>query len=130
MIFADTSALYAVIDRDDQNHARARILWEDLLDRSAPLLTHNYVLIEMGALLQRRIGIFAIREFEQYVVPILDVQWITARQHQTAVEMVLAANRRDLSLVDCASFVIMREHGSSQAFCFDRHFSERGIDIL
>ena len=52
MIFVDTSALYAVLDRDDANHTVARDTWESLLRSSQRLLTHNYVLLETAALVQ------------------------------------------------------------------------------
>lgn len=38
-VFVDTSALYAVLDRDDANHERARQTWTQLLQESANLLT-------------------------------------------------------------------------------------------
>ena len=40
-VFLDTSGLYAVFDRDDINHARARTAWEDWLREGASLLTNN-----------------------------------------------------------------------------------------
>jgi len=41
----------------------------------------------------------------------------------------LAAARRQLSLVDCASFVVMRAHGLTRAFGFDAHFAEQGFTV-
>jgi hypothetical protein len=43
---------------------------------------------------------------------------------------ILAANRRQLSLVDCASFAAMRQSGFKNAFVFDRHFLEQGSTLL
>jgi predicted nucleic acid-binding protein len=40
---------------------------------------------------------------------------------------VIAANRRDLSLVDAVSFDVMRRRGISRAFGFDRQFAEAGF---
>ena len=53
-VFVDTSAFYAVLDRDDANHAAAEEAWRALLGEPATLLTTNYVLVETAALLQRR----------------------------------------------------------------------------
>ena len=47
-----------------------------------------------------------------------------------AMEMILAASRKKLSLVDCSSFLVMREVGVREAFCFDRHFREQGFHVL
>ena len=41
----------------------------------------------------------------------------------------MAAGRRDLSLVDCASFEVMRRSGIRTAFAFDPHFGEFGYEI-
>jgi predicted nucleic acid-binding protein len=47
-----------------------------------------------------------------------------------AVAGLLAAGRRQLSLVDCASFAVLRAEGQREAFAFDRHFQEEGFRLL
>ena len=130
IVFVDTSAFYAVLDQDDINHKRAKNAWTDLLAGDARLLTNNYVLLETGSLVQKRLGPAALRLFYQDVVPLLAVDWISQQRHQAGVEALLAAARRKLSLVDCISFQTMREYGAQTAFCFDSHFREQGFTIL
>ena len=130
MIFVDTSALYAVLDRDDAFHAEASGAWKELLQSSTPLLTHNYVLVEIAALAQNRLGLAALRAVQEDVMPIVEVHWVIEAQHRMAVEMVLAAGRKKLSIVDCASFLVMREHGVRDAFAFDHHFREQGFRTI
>lgn len=125
-VFVDTSGFYAVLDKDDARHEDSRPAWERLV-RDANLFTTNYVLVETSALVQHRLGMSALRAFLNDVVPILDVAWVTEQQHRAAAEAVLAASRKKLSLVDCVSFQIMREHGVDSAFCFDAHFREQGF---
>lgn len=50
MIFVDSSALYALLDRDDRNHRAVRAAWAHIAGGPQPLLTHNYVLLEAVAL--------------------------------------------------------------------------------
>jgi uncharacterized protein len=126
-VFLDTSGLYAVFDRDDANHARARAAWVEWLRESTVLLTNNYVLVETTALLQHRIGVAAVRAFHEEVIPLLQVDWVTEQQHLSGVEVVLAASRKKLSLVDCVSFQTMRSRGIRTAFSFDAHFREQGF---
>ena len=126
-IFVDTSAFYAVFDRSDPNHLEARETWNTLLRGQATLLTTNYVLLETAALLQHRIGIGAVRSFHQDVSALLQVDWVTRERHHAAMEALLAASRKKLSLVDCLSFQTMRRFSVHTAFCFDRHFSEQGF---
>ena len=129
-VFVDTSAFYAVFDRDDANHAQAKPVWERLLRDRATLLTNNYVLLETGALLQHRLGVAALRAFLEDVVPLLQVDWISEHRHRAGAEAVLASSRKKLSLVDCIGFQTMREHGARAAFCFDRHFHEQGFEVV
>jgi uncharacterized protein len=130
MVFLDTSALYAVLDREDANHEVATQTWQWLLTEAAVLVTHNYILVESNALAQQRLGIGALRSIHEDIVPILRIEWVTREQHRTAMEMALAAARKKLSFVDCASFVLMRDHGISEAFCFDRHFRQQGFRTI
>ena len=59
MIFVDTSALLALLDRDDEFHARAATVIRSLGADDA-LLTHEYVIVETTALAQRRLGLGAV----------------------------------------------------------------------
>lgn len=77
--------------------------------------------------MQHRLGIAARRAFHQDVVPILRVEWVTESQNRAAVEALLTAARKKLSLVDCVSFQLIRDSGVREAFCFDKHFQQQGF---
>ena len=126
--FVDTSAFYAVLDRDDENHAAAGAAWKKLLESGAILVTSNYVLVETCALVQHRLGLDAVRSFHQQIAPLLTIEWISPAQHDSAMAAVLAADRKKLSLVDCVSFAVMRHAGIRSAFAFDSHFIEQGFE--
>lgn len=126
-IFVDTSALLAVLDADDQQHALARQAWEDLVTREEDLVCTNYILVESFALVQHRLGVEAVRTLQEDIVPVLRIEWMDSQRHNTSVAALLTAARRQLSLVDCASFDAMRRLGISTAFTFDRHFDEQGF---
>jgi predicted nucleic acid-binding protein len=129
-VYLDTSALYAVFDADDRAHEAAARAWEELLGGEASLHTGSYVLVETTALLQRRLGIAAVDAFTTFVLPWVRITWIDESLHAQAVSGLLAAGRRDLTLVDCAGFVLMRRLGLRTAFTLDRHFAEQGFEVL
>jgi predicted nucleic acid-binding protein len=128
--FVDTSALYALLDADDTYHLFAQEVWAQLLDVPEKLICSNYVIVETFALLQSRIGIQAVETFQNDIVPVVHVEWVTENDHQAGVLAVLASSRRRLSLVDCVSFVVMHRLGIQQVFCFDPHFVEQGFASL
>ena len=125
--FVDTSALLALLDGDDDNHAAAAATWQSLTAQSARLVTTNYVLVETTAVAQRRLGVEAVRGLVGDVVPLLDVVFVDETIHAAAMGALLAAGRRRLSLVDCASFEVMRRASLATAFAYDRHFGDQGF---
>ena len=129
-VFVDTSALYAVLDRDDDHHTGAAASWKQLLERVSDLLTTNYVLLEISVLLLNRLGLRALRVFHEDIAPLLRVDWIGEQQHKAAAGTVLAAGRKKLSIVDCVSFESMRQQGVRTVFCYDRHFREQGFETI
>ena len=128
-IFIDTSAFLAVLDESDRYHKAAQPFWTKIINENNVLICHNYILVETSAVLLRRIGIKAVRVFEQDIVPILHIIWLTKEVHSAAVSTHLMANRRSLSLVDCVSFEVMHRTGVRKTFAFDRHFKEYGYEI-
>lgn len=129
-VFVDMSAIFAVLDDSDVNHANGEKALRRLLESGQQLITTNYVLLEIAALLQSRLGLSALRTFHQDIAPLINIEWISERRHAAAVEMVLAADRKKLSVVDCVSFQTMRDQGITAAFCFDRHFREQGFETI
>lgn len=129
-IFIDTSAFYALLDRDDTHHPRARRAWIELLKAAHTLVTSNYVLVEAFALLQNRLGIEAIRAFHDELLPLINIEFVAPGTHRSGVAVLLSASRRDLSLVDCVSFEVMRTSGINTVFAFDKHFKEQGFTLI
>ena len=123
MTFVDTSAIYAILDRDDHEHKLAKETWGLLLNLRETLITSNYVLVECCALAQHRLGLEAVRTIEEDMRPMMKVQWVDQQVHTIA----MAARRRKLSFVDCSSFEVMRQHHVRRAFAFDQHFVEEGF---
>jgi len=129
-IFIDTSAFFAVLDKKDRNHNTAARIWQRIITAGDGLLCHYYILVEVSALLQHRLGLAAVRTFEEDIVPLLNVLWIDEPTHRSAVSALLAASRRSLSLVDCVSFEVMRAAGIKTAFVYDSDFKAQGFEIL
>ena len=129
-VFVDTSALYALVAASDADHASVTATLARLREAKAELLTTNYVSLETLSLVQRRFGVGAARALHDDFMPLLKTVWVDASLHEHGLESLLAANRRDLSLVDCVSFSAMRRLGLRQVFTVDPHFKEQGFECL
>ena len=129
-VYVDTSAFLAVLNAADAFHTRAAAIWVDLLNQGAELITNSFVLLETYALVQNRLGLDAVRTLAGDIIPLFAIKWVDADLYQQAVNTYLAANRRQLSLADCSSFVVMRKDHIVKAFSFDNHFRAQGFEVL
>jgi predicted nucleic acid-binding protein len=128
-VFADTSALLALVVGSDDAHEEAREGFGRLRTERASLVTSSYILVETYALLQNRIGIGAVRVFREAFAPLLDVLWVDETIHERALDEVVGRNARKLSLVDATSLALMRANKVERAFAFDAHFREEGYTL-
>jgi len=129
-IFIDTSGFIAVLNRDEASHTKAAKTWTDILMSGDTLVTTNYVLVETSALVQNRLGMAAIKAFQEDIVPVLRIEWIEKAVHHAAMGIMQGCGRKKLSLVDCVSFETMRLLGMTSAFTLDKHFEEQGFNCL
>jgi predicted nucleic acid-binding protein len=126
--FVDTSALLAVLDANETRHGEAARQWTQLVESEEAMVTTNYVLVETFAIVQRRLGMEAVRALEDGLLPWIATRWIDALAHREAVAAFLTSSRRGLSLVDCASFGAMRALGIQRAFTLDADFDDQGFE--
>ncbi len=129
MIFLDTSAIYALADRADRWHERAKGRMQAALEVGEEILTHNYVLVEAMALVQGRLGLDAAvslaRDSRAF-----HIEWIDEATHEEAVRRLARSGKRRLSLVDQVSFLVMRRRGIRSALAFDSDFEEEGFQLF
>ena len=127
--FVDTSGILALMNASDQFHGAAWDAWEELVATGERLTTSSFVLVEAYALLQSRMGLDAVRTMHEDLLPLVEIHWIDAACFTEAASALLVADRRQLSLVDCVSFVLMRRLDITQAFAWDNHFREQGFRL-
>jgi predicted nucleic acid-binding protein len=127
--FVDTSALYALLDEDDRNHSAAAA-WFKTADAAEVLVTHNYVVVETAALVQRRLGAAAVRALFDALIPAMSVMYVDDVLHSRAVAAFLAGLRRHVSFVDWVSFQLVRDAGLDRAFAFDADFAREGFVVV
>ena len=124
----DTSALYELLDRSAPSHADVLAAWTSLA-REGRLVTHDRVVTESSALVQRRLGMPAARVLHRELLPPVRIVDLSQRITDRATERWLAADRRQLSLVDVTSFVVMEELGITLALALDDDFAQQGFEV-
>ena len=129
-IFIDTSALYALVSTEDKYCQTAVSAWEELVKGHKSLVTNNYVIVECFTLVQSRLGLNFARQLHQNIIPFLEIEWVDEDHHLNSIDRVLAANRRQLSLVDCSSFETMHRLKIETVFTFDEHYREQGFTVI
>ena len=129
-VFADTSGLLALLNRTDDNHARAERAFGNLRVREVSLVSTSYVLVETYALVGRRLGLDAVRSFRADFAPLIDVVWVDEKLHNAGLDMLLDRRKRLLSLVDAVSFIVMRQRSMAEALAVDPHFEQEGFALV
>ena len=129
MIFLDTSAIYAWADTADANHRASVRRLQAILESGEDLLTHNYVLVESIALLQSRLGLAAANKLANDSTAFV-VEWVDDHLHASGLRELERAKRRQVSLVDHISFLVMRRRQVTTAFAFDPDFVSAGFRLV
>ena len=128
-IFVDTSAWYAMIDKNDRDHAAA-VTKIQILDR--PLVTSNYILDEILTLLKSKLGSsvavpFGQKLWDQEMSAMLR---ITEEDEERAWRIFRQYDDKAFSFTDCTSFALMERLDINAVFAFDDHFLQYGRFVL
>jgi predicted nucleic acid-binding protein len=129
-IYIDTSGLFAALVHNDRLHGDAKETMARLLQGNLVLHMTSYGLLETLALLQSRVSLGAARQVEEVIRPLFEITWIDERLHRQAFRRLEQRGSRNVSLVDCAGFVVMEMKGIRSVFGYDSHFRDEGFDLI
>ncbi len=129
-VFADTGYWAALLNPKDQLHAKAGEVSSGL--GKVRILTTEMVLDELLAALSKiPLRPYAIRGVEAIRSnPNVEVVPQTSLQFVSAFDSYRSVSDKEWSLTDCASFVLMRERGLTEALAHDHHFEQAGFVAL
>jgi len=128
-VFVDTTGFYAFLDGTDPFHAEARDCFLRSQRESWGLVTTNYVLHESWAIIQARLGWEAVDAWRDHVVRRCTIIWVDDALHALGEARCRQARQRHLSLTDCVSIEVMRQHAIREAIARDLHFAREGIRL-
>lgn len=127
-VIADTSGLYALVDRQDPHHAQATAF----LKANAAvgtLLLSNHVFDETMTTVKARLGMqvalqLGIRlrnsRFVEFVI-------FSTAEEREVWRIFSHYSDKAWSYTDCACLALAQQRNIQQAFSFDHHFTQMGL---
>lgn len=128
-VFVDTSAWYALMDKDDAHHEAAWDAFPEILRQFAGLVTSNHVVGESYTLIQFCLGHRTAWQFLDLLNQSARLERVfTPENIETdAYALLKRYADQDFSFVDATSFAWMRVLRLRYALSFDRHFATMGF---
>ena len=131
-VFVDTSGWIAIVNRSDALHAAATRIYNERLAAGWDFITHAGVMLEVGN------GLSLVR-FRHLAVRLkaridasarIEVIPLTQDLYKAGWQMYVDRPDKDWGIVDCISFVIMKERSLTEALTADRNFQQAGFKKL
>jgi uncharacterized protein len=128
-LFVDTSGWAAPLLTNTDHYNEMMAFSQQIVAHSRTLVTTNYVIAELVALLGARSHLARqqLLDFVEGIRTSAQLVFIDAALDVAAWRMLRQHADKEWSLADAASFVVMRDMGITEAFSSDQHFSQAGF---
>ena len=133
-VFVDSSAFYALADRQDASHRPAMQRWEALVKAKQPLVSSLAVAAETATLIRRWIGFDAAQAWldqldRARLVRAVELVFLAEREYALARDLYHRLAQPKLSFTDALSFSVMTLRGIKTCFGFDEDFLIAGFSL-
>jgi predicted nucleic acid-binding protein len=130
-VFVDTAGWANLFVSTQPYHSQAREWFYRARQQQIEMVTTNYVVAELVALLNSPLRVSRSQLF-QYVDSIRAANYLTLTYIDAAIEtqawnLLKRRSDKSWSLVDATSFVIMQQLNLQEALTTDRHFEQAGF---
>lgn len=130
-IFVDTSGWGCLFDASQSFHTATANLYRTARLQNRKLVTTNYVLTELVALLTSPIRMPRLMIIELIeglkLSPYVEIVHIDDSMDRDAWQLLRHRPDKQWSWVDCASFVVMEQRGIREALTTVHHFEQAGL---
>lgn len=133
-LFVDTSGWGSYLSRRDPLHGATAELVKRLMKEHRRLVTTNYILAELVALLSNRYHLNR-QELVNLVNAVkmdvsVEIVYIEQSIDNEAWNLLQVRLDKEWSMVDVSSFVVMQRFGMTHALTTDHHFTQAGFTRL
>lgn len=130
-VLVDTSAFFAISNRHDASHENAAALLRQLIQARTQLVTTNFIVAELHALLlargNRAVALAALDLYDDQTITIVRVSEADETEARAIIERY---DDKDFSFTDATCFAIMRRLAIWRAFTLDRNFRQYGLEVI
>lgn len=132
IVFVDTVAWIALVNTRDSFHEKAKRVFANLRLQKYKFVTTEFVLLEFANALSAP----AFREKAAIFIeglrtmPEIEIAPASSQLFSTGLKLYQNRLDKEWSLVDCASFLVMKEKQTTESFTSDHHFEQAGFTIL
>lgn len=131
-VFLDTAYTNALINTRDQWHERAVVWQERLAKEMRPLLSTEFVLVEIADGLAtvwfRKHAAQMINLLQEN--PFVEIVPLSSELFNEALELYKKRMDKGWGLTDCTSFIVMQRYDVIDALTTDEHFQQAGFRAL
>ena len=129
LTFVDASGWIALVNRRDALHKKAAQIYQQRLRQGGQFVTSSVVLLEVGNWLSpvatRRMARALLDRIEQSAR--IEVVHITDDLNEQGWQLYRSRADKEWGVIDCISFILMRERGIGEALTGDHHFEQAGF---
>jgi predicted nucleic acid-binding protein len=130
--FLDACGWISLLNRTEKNHTEANRIWRELGRQRVVSFVTDWVVAETGNRLARSrcrdLFTQSARVFTSS--PTIRLISVDGDLLRKALDLYDAREDKGWGLVDCASFVVMTQHGIRRALTSDHHFEQAGFQRL
>lgn len=130
-VFVDSSGWSCLVDPTDAFHNVMRTQYWAARQQGRKVVTTNYVLVELVALLTTSLGIPrpSIIAFIDSVrsSPFIEIVYVDATLDGDAWQLLRSRQDKTWSMVDCASFMVMQRRAITEALTTNDDFEAAGF---
>jgi predicted nucleic acid-binding protein len=130
-LFVDTSGWACLLDPKQPFHQLAAAIYRSTRQAGQQAVTTNYIIAELVPLMSSRAKIprVDIIDFVDKLKAAAHIRIIHVDDatDDEAWQLLRARQDKEWSLVDCASFVLMKRLGIAEALTTDHHFEQAGF---
>lgn len=129
-LFLDTSGFYSLLVETETDHRAVKRAFGAAAEAGRRMVTTNYVVLETVALLQHRIGLVPVHDFDEKILPLVEMLVVDSRLHRRGMDRLFRLDRRRVSLVDAVSFEVMEDEGIADVLGLDPDFKSEGFRVV